>query len=114
MRIKCCCIIIATLMFFVGCATVVSTEQETVQVKVVDECYKDSWTQMMQCGEVLVPIIHDAQYKIKVEYNGEIYTIDDYSTYNKYCDKISEYAYGILETTIYDDGTVRNRIIGLE
>ena len=114
MRIKCCCVISAMLMLFAGCATVISTEQEMVQVKIVDEYYHGAWTQMVYCGKTFVPIIHDAQYEIKVEYNGENYTIDDYSTYHKYCDKIGEYADGILETTTYDDGTVKSKIVGLE
>ena len=47
-------------------------------------------------------------------YGLQINRCDDGSnTYNKYSDKIGEYADGILETKKYDDGTVRYNIVDL-
>lgn len=114
MKLKCFCIIVMTLLLFSGCAKVVSTEQATVQVKIVDEDYSGAWMQPIYNGKTWTYIHYSAQYEITVEYNGVNYTIDNYSTYNKYCDKVGEYANGILETKTYDDGTVKSKIIGLE
>ena len=97
-----------------GCVKVVSTENSTIQVKIVDAYYKSPYTTFMYVGKTLFPQSHPAEYKIAVEYDNIRYWFDDKDVYEKYSDRIGEYTNGTLEIRKYDDGTRKYRIIGLE
>lgn len=105
---------IFSIFLLSGCAKIVSTENSTVQVKVVDEHYSSAHTTMIFNGKTTTTIYHSAVYKITVEYDGDEYTVNDKDTYKKYSDKIGEYTSGILEIRKYDDGTRKYRIIELK
>lgn len=105
---------VVLIFSLVGCAKLVSTEYENVEVTIVDEYHRGTWLQPMIVGKVTTFITHPAVWEIIVEYNGVEYTIDDEDTYNKYEDKIGQTTIGELEIKTYDDGTVRNNIVSLE
>ena len=104
----------ATLSIFVGCAECISTEYNSVEVTIVDEYYHGAWIQPVFTGKSIINVPHPAEYRIKVSYYGEEYTINDSATYNKYKDKVGEVANGTLEIKTYDDGSVRYNIIALD
>lgn len=111
-------IIIAALLIVVSsltaCAKVISTKEEVVQVKIVDEYYKAAWSQPVMIGKVMSAIYHPAQYIITVEYNGVNYDINDREAYGLYKSSIGEYTEGLLITTTYDDGTVKYDVTALK
>lgn len=110
-------IIIAALLVavssFTACAKVISTKEEMVQVKIVDEYYKAAWNQPVMIGKVMSAIYHPARHVITVEYNGVNYDINDSEAYNLYKSSIGEYTEGLLITTTYDDGTVKYDVTAL-
>lgn len=105
---------VVLIFSLVGCAKLVSTEYENVEVTIVDEYHRAMWLQPVIAGKVTTYITHPAVWEIIVEYNDVEYTIDDEDTYNKYKDKIGQTTIGELEIKTYDDGTVRNNIVSLE
>lgn len=110
-------LLLATLfaiLILSGCTKVVSTEENHVQVKNVDESYEPENILPMYNGKYWYMMIEQAEYDIFVEYKGEQYRINDKDTYEKYADKIGEYANGTLRTKKYDDGSERYKIIGLD
>ena len=112
-----CSLALLILMFtLVGCAKCIGIETSTVQVKVTDEYYEEDYTEVYYnpVTKISLPKSHPAVYSITVEYDGTEYNISGRDTYNKYSDKIGEYVNALLETTKYDDGTVRYDIISLE
>lgn len=80
-------------------AEVESTEDSTVQVKIVDAYYRGS--------------PHPATYLITVEYNGKQYYLIGYESYYLYHDKIGEMADALFRTTKWDNGNVTYDIVGL-
>lgn len=106
--------IMVTLLSLVGCATCISTDYETVEVNIVDECYRSQRFQPICTGKTTVIITHPAVYKITVEYDGVEYTISGSDTYEKYKDKVGQSTIGTLEVRSYDDGTTKYNIISLE
>lgn len=107
-------VILFSILILSGCAKLVSTEETKVQVKIVDESYKPEDILPMYNGKDWYTMIEPAEYNIFVEYKGEQYEINDKDTYEKYADKIGEYANGTLRTKKYDDGSERYKIIGLD
>ena len=108
---------IVFLMFsLVGCAKLVSTEYENVEVKITDVYYKPSYTTTTYDVALKMPMVqsHPAVYRVTIEYNGIEYTLSDSDTYNKYKDKVGQTAIGTLEIRTYDDGTVKYDITELE
>ena len=105
--------IICLIITLTGCAKLVSTEYENVEVNVVDIYHKAMWLQPMRCGKVTTFITHPARYETIIEYEGIEYTIDDRDTYDRYKDKIGQTAIGTLEILTYDDGTVKYNITEL-
>lgn len=91
----------------IGCAKLVNTANETVDVTIVDEYYRDEYITYAYTGKVLIPINHSATYEITVEYNGIRYTIDDEDTYKKYRTMVGNVVNAVLEIRTYDDGTVK-------
>lgn len=111
------CAIVAIFVFtfvLTGCTKCISTETSTVQVKIVDKYYRGAYTTPIFNGKTTTIVTHSATYRITVEYNSVKYNISSHKTYNKYYDKVGEYADGILETKKYDDGTEKYRITGLK
>ncbi len=107
-------LILSIIFITVGCAECISTEYETVEVKVTDAHHKGVWMQPMKVGKTTTYINHPAKYKITVEYDGKEYVIDDRDTYNKYKDKLGQTTNATLEIKTYDDDSVRYNIISLE
>lgn len=113
-------ITIMTIVFLifslVGCAKLVSTEYENVEVKITDVYYKPSYTTTTYNVALKMPMVqsHPAVYRITVEYNNIEYTISDSDTYNKYTDKVEQTVVGTLRIRTYDDGTVKYDITELE
>ena len=108
---------IVCLMFsLVGCAKLVSTEYENVEVKITDVYYKPSYTITTYDVVLKMPMVqsYPAIYIVTIEYNGIEYTLSDSDTYNKYKEKVGQTAIGILEIHTYDDGTVKYDITELE
>ena len=106
--------IICLSILLTGCAELISTEYESVEVNVVDTHHSGMWLQPVKAGKVTTFITHPATYKVTVEYNNVKYTIDDQSTYNRYKGKIGQVTVGALETRTYDDGTVKYNITELQ
>jgi hypothetical protein len=106
--------IICLVSSLVGCAKLVNTEYENVEVCVVDICHRGMWLQPVRAGKVTTFITHPDEYEVTVEYNGVSYTIDDEDTYNRYKGKIGQTAIGTLEIRTYDDGTVKYDITELK
>ena len=92
----------------------ISTEQETVEVIIVDEYHRSSYMTPMSAGKVIIMHRHPAVYQITVKYNDTEYTIDDEDTYNRYKNRIGETTTGTLEIRTYEDGSVRYDIVALE
>ena len=108
-------VVIICLMFsLVGCAQLVSTEYDSVEVNIVDKHYRGAWLQPVRAGKVTTFITHPARYEIIVEYKSVEYTIDDSDTYNRYKDKIGQTTVGTLEIRTYDDDTVEYDITELK
>lgn len=99
-----------------GCAKlaeVESTEDSTVQVKIVDEYRHGSYMTSVYTGKSFMYIPHPAVYRITVEYNDEQYYLTDEESYELYHDKIGKTADALLRTTKWDNGNVTYDIIGL-
>ena len=106
--------IICLIFSLVGCAKLVSTEYENVEVNIVDEYHRGMYVTPIRAGKVTTMVTHPAVYRITVEYNGVEYTISGSDTYNKYKEKVGQTATGTLEIRTYDDGSVRYDITALE
>ena len=99
-----------------GCtkpAKVESTEDSTVQVKIVDEYYRDSYMTSIHNVKSFRYTPCLTVYQISVEYNGKQYYLTDKESYELYHDKIGETADALLRTTKWDNGNVTYDIIGL-
>lgn len=104
------------ILSLVGCAKLVSTEYENVEVKITDVYYKQSYTTTTYNPALKMPMVqsYPAVYRVTIEYNGVEYTISGSDTYNKYKEKVGQTAIGTLEIRTYDDGTVKYDITELE
>lgn len=102
------------ILSLVGCAKLVSTEYENVEVNIIDEYHKGMYITHVFNGKTTTMITHPAVYRITVEYNGVEYTISGSDTYNKYKEKVGQIAIGTLQIRTYDDGTVKYDITELE
>ena len=92
----------------------INTEQEMVEVTIVDEYHRSSYMTPMRVGKITTMQTHPAVYRITVEYNGEQYTVSGRDTYNRYKEKIGATTTGTLEIRTYENGTVRYDIVALE
>lgn len=109
-------ILLLLIMIFslMGCAKLIDTRYENVEVTVVDQYHRSMYLQPMMVGKTMTLITHPAIYRIIVEYNGFEYSINGEDTYAKYKNRIGQTTIGNLETKIYDDGTVKYSIVSLE
>lgn len=94
------------LISLFGCAKCINTEYQDVEVKIVNVHRRG----VRRVGSVLRP----AKYTVTVEYDNSNYVITGKETYNKYRNKVEQVTIGVLETHIYDDGTVKQRIVSLK
>lgn len=106
--------LVLAMIFVSGCAKCVDTQYSTVEVKIVDEYYKEEYLMPMYDGKKMNWMYLPAVYEITVEYNNANYVISGRDTYDKYSDKIGKCTTGTLETKSYDDGTVEYRITKLD
>lgn len=111
LRLILCCLLLSVSL--AGCAKLISTETERVEVTIIDSYHRGAWTQPMMVGKTMTCITHPAIYEINVEYNDVEYVIDGRNTYDLFKDKIGQTVTGVLEIREYDDGTVKYDIIGL-
>lgn len=108
-------LLVLCMMFtLTGCAKCISTEHENVEVNVVGEYYRGSYTTPMKVGKTTTMLNHPAVYQITVEYDDVEYTISGSDTYEKYKDKVGQTTMGTLEIRKYDDGSIRHDIVSLE
>ena len=97
-----------------GCKKCVEKFNSTVQVEIVNEYYKpEQINYYMDSSGHLKREWDYAEYEITVRYDGIEYSLRDESTYRKYHGRIGEKVQGILRTKKYDDGSVKEWIIGL-
>lgn len=94
-------------------AEVESTEDSTVQVKIVDAYYRDSYMTSIHNIKSFRYTPCLTIYHISVEYNGKQYYLTDKESYELYHDKIGETADALLRTTKWNNGNVTYDIIGL-
>ena len=106
--------IVCLMFLLVGCAKLINTEYENVEVNIVDEYYRGMYMTPIRAGKETTMVTHPAIYRITVEYNGVEYTLSGSDTYNKYKEKVGQTAIGTLEIRTYDDGSVRYDITSLE
>lgn len=109
-------ILIFIVLSLTGCAKLVSTDYETVQVKITDVYYKPHHTTMVYNAALKMPMVqaHLAIYRVTAEYNGAYYNISGSDNYNKCKDKVNQTTTGTLMICTYDDGTVEYCITSLE
>lgn len=106
--------IVCLMLSLVGCAKVINTEYQEVEVKIVDSYHRGAWMQPVRAGKVTTFVTHPAVYKITVEYNGVEYSVRGSDTYNKYKKCIGSTTTGTLEINTYDDGTIKYDITKLQ
>lgn len=106
-------LITVILVSLAGCAKLVKTEYETVEVKVVDSYHESAFIQTIPCGKSVTTITYPAVYRITVEYEDVEYTIGGSDIYHAYKDKIGETVSATLEISTYDDGTIKRSIATL-
>lgn len=107
-------LILQLILILTSCASLVNTEYENVEVKIVDEYHRAMWMQPIRTGNVTTFITHPARYEIIVEYKSVEYTIDDNDTYDRYKDKVGQTATGILEIRTYKNGAVKQEVVELK
>ena len=108
--------ILALAVSLMGCKKCIDTVTTTVQVKVTNKHYREEYILMQYYPDTgtISQQYHSATYRIDVEYSGTEYHIYGRNTYEKYADRVGEYANGTLQTMRYDDGTEECKLIGLE
>lgn len=112
-RFLCILFIVTILVSLVGCAKLVKTECETVEVKIVDSYHRSAWVQTIVAGKVVTAVSHPAVYRIYVECDGVEYTVSGSDTYNEYKDRIGDIVSATLKINTYDDGTIRRDIVSI-
>lgn len=106
-------VLLPVFTIMAGCAELISTEYETVQVKIVDKYHRGSYLTPMRAGKVTTYITHPAVWRITVEYEGVEYSISGHDTYDRYKDMVGETISATLEIRRYDDGTIKYDITEL-
>ena len=106
-------VLLPVCVIMAGCAELISTEYETVQVTIVDKHHRGSYITPIHTGKVTTFVTHPAVWRITVEYEGVEYSISGHDTYDQYKDMIGETISATLEIRRYDDGTVKYDITDL-
>ena len=109
-------LIVLPAMILTGCAKLISTDYETVDVTIVDEYHRGAYSTPIRVGKVMTMQHHPAVYRIYVEYDGVQYTISGRDTWGLYRGMIGSTVPATMEIKTYDDGTVKHDItaIGVE
>lgn len=96
-----------------SCKNVVSTNTESVSVKVIS-AHKDPETWSTDLSGAYPKVVHTpANYKISVEYLGKTYILTDEDTYRRFHNKIGNTVKAFVEVTVYDDNTKTYRLISI-
>lgn len=106
-------VLLPVITVMAGCAKLVSTEYETVQVEIVDQYHRGSYMTPCRVGKVTTFITHPAVYRITVAYNGVEYSISGHDTWEQYRYMVGMTVPATIETRVYDDGTVKYDIVAL-
>jgi len=93
---------------------VLDVQKSVVPVQIYDEYQRDVYISHFSTGSSLVPVIHDAVFKITFDYDGMKFVVDDEQLYAKYCDNLGRFVDAVLEISAMSDGTVRYQIVELE
>jgi hypothetical protein len=109
-------LIVMPVMILTGCAKLVRTDYETVDVTIVDEHHRGAYTTPIRVGKVTTFQHHPAVYRIYVEYNGVQYSVSGHDIWERYKNMIGCTVPATLEIKTYDDGTVKHNVtaIGVE
>ena len=107
-------LLLVLLLTITGCAKLISTETEKVDVLITETNYQHAWSQPVIVNKVITLIHHPAQYEVTVKYDGIEYTLDDETYYKAYKDRVGETITGTLEIQTYDDSTIKKKIVALE
>lgn len=99
--------LLAVCCLLVGCAKLVS--EEAIQVEaIITEVDKDP---MRLVGKIIMP----ADFDIYFEYNGIKGSWDvNRKTYDLYKDKVGDTIKCDLITLVYDDGTIKKRLVPIK
>lgn len=116
MKTKIICFLFFVIMIFniTGCAKLIKTEYENVEVTITDKYYRGMYPTPMKIGKTMTIRLHPAVYRITVTYNNIEYVISGENVYEKYKDKIGQTTTGKLEIRTYDDDSVKYDILSLE
>lgn len=107
-------LLIIAPMILTGCAKLVNTEYETVEVTIVDSYHRGAYSIPVRVGKVTTIQHRPAVYRIYVEHNGEQYAFGGYDIWQHYKNMIGCAIPATLEIRTYDDGTVKYEITALE
>lgn len=105
--------LIAVLVVLTGCAKLVNTEYETVDVKITDKYYRSAYMTPVRAGKATTFVTHPAVHRIYIEYKGVEYTISGSTVYHQYKDKIGQTVKGKLKIDTYDDESIKYSITEL-
>ena len=97
-----------------GCAKLINTEYENVEVTVVDEYHRGMYVVPMKIGKVTTMRTVPAVYSITVEYNGVEYSINGKEIYEIYKEMVGKTVNETLEIKYYDNESVRYNIVELK
>ncbi len=109
-------LIIMPIMILTGCAKLVSTDYETIDVTIVDEYHRGAYSVPVRIGKVTTIQHRPAVYRIYVEYNSVQYPFSGHDTWEQYKNMIGCTIPATMEIKTYDDGTVKHNVtaIGVE
>ena len=98
---------IGMVCMFTGCAKVVSQEEFTANVMVVDVNFRAQTMTPVKSGQTTIFITNPADYDTIVEYAGVEYEIDTAAAYRVAKNNIGKMVLANIEKTRYDDGDVK-------
>lgn len=106
-------IVLPCIIMLAGCAKIVSTEYETVEVEIVDSYHRAMYMTPVRAGKVTTFVTHPAVWHIYVVCDGIEYTISGSDIYNVYKDRIGETVTATLQIDYYDGGTIKRDVVAL-
>lgn len=77
---------------------------------IVGSDYTPGYTTVIRSGKCLVPVTTPPEYKLYVQYDGDMYTLDESYYYFEYSDKVGQAVIVTLVTDNYDDGSSNSYI----
>lgn len=82
-----------------------NTAYDDVYVKIVDEYHEEPQRELKYNGRMFYHRDSEGEYIIYVKYEGDVYKIKDKSTWEKYSNRVGEYAKAKLCMTYMNDKT---------